>query len=112
MDTTTGMSAPPIGMMSRKPSAKAISAISQNRESEPVDTNPTTSATIRTPSPRFSQCWPGKMIGAPLINACSLAKAMTEPEKVTAPMARPSDISTSDPPWMSPRVPMPKLSGA
>ena len=111
METTTGMSAPPIGMMRRKPSAKAIKAISQNRLSAPLETKATTSTTIRTPSPRLSQCWPGKVIGAPLISAWSLAKAMTEPEKVTAPIARPSDISTSEAPWIWPCVPMPKLSG-
>ena len=64
------------------------------------------------PSARFSQCCPLNRIGAPDIRPSSLAKAMTEPEKVMAPMARPSDISTSELPWMSPAWPMPKLSGA
>ncbi len=37
---------------------------------------------------------------------------MMEPEKVSAPMARPIDISTRLPPWMSPGTPMPKACGA
>ena len=32
---------------------------------------------------------------------------MTEPEKVMAPIATPSDISTRLPAWMLPAVPMP-----
>ena len=35
----------------------------------------------------------GSRIGAPDIRPSSLRKAMIEPVKVTAPMARPSDIS-------------------
>ena len=83
------MSAPPIGMMIRKPSPKASSAISQNSIWLPVATNATISTTSSTPRPRFSLCWPGKVIGAPLISACSLANAISEPEKVMAPIARP-----------------------
>ena len=43
---------------------------------------------------------------------CSFANAMSEPEKVMAPMASPSDISTSDCVWMCPGVPMPNAAGA
>ncbi len=35
----------------------------------------------------------GSMIGAPLMRPESLRKAITEPVKVMAPMATPSDIS-------------------
>ena len=42
----------------------------------------------------FTRCRIGSMIGAPLMLPSSLAKAITEPVKVTAPMATPSDIST------------------
>ena len=51
------------------------------------------------------------MIGAPDIVPCSLAKAMTEPEKVMAPMATPSPISMIDAILMLPATPMPKASG-
>ena len=37
----------------------------------------------------------GSMIGLPDMLPLSLAKAMTEPVKVIAPIATPSDISTS-----------------
>ena len=42
----------------------------------------------------------------------SLRKAITEPVKVMAPMAAPSDISIRLAVWMAPGVPMPKASGA
>ncbi len=106
------MSAPPIGMMIRNPSPNASSAISQNMIWLPVATNTTISTTSSMPSPRFSLCWPGNTIGAPLISACSLANAISEPEKVMAPIARPSDISIRLWVWTLPSVPMPNASGA
>ena len=44
----------------------------------------------------------GSMIGVPLMRPSSFRKAMTEPVKVMAPMATPSDISIRLAPWMSP----------
>jgi hypothetical protein len=52
------------------------------------------------------------MIGAPFMRACSLANAITEPEKVMAPMASPIDISTRLWLWMAPGTPIPNASGA
>ena len=54
----------------------------------------------------------GRMIGAPLMRPESLRNAITEPVKVMAPMATPSDISTRLALWMWPTVPMPKAAGA
>ncbi len=54
----------------------------------------------------------GRMIGAPLIRADSFRNAITEPVKVSAPMATPSDISIRLCAWMWPGVPMSKASGA
>ena len=54
------------------------------------------------PSARFSWCWPGNVIGAPFISACSLANAISEPEKVIAPIASPSDISIRLCVWILP----------
>jgi len=88
------MSAPPIGMISRKPSARARKAINQNSSGSPVTTKIATSSSSNAPSAAFNGCCILKMIGAPLIRPSSLAKAINEPEKVTAPIARPSDIST------------------
>ena len=53
-------------------------------------------ATMATAIRMFSRCRAGRMIGAPLILPFSLAKAITEPVKVTAPIARPSDNSIKD----------------
>ncbi len=54
----------------------------------------------------------GRMIGLPDILPDSFKKAITEPVKVMAPMATPSDISIRLAKAMEPRSPMPKLSGA
>ena len=54
----------------------------------------------------------GRMIGAPLMRADSFRNAITEPVKVSAPMATPSDISTRLGAWMWPGLPMSKASGA
>ena len=113
IDTTTGMSAPPIGRMMRKPRTSASSAIIQNRNWLPcVSTKIRISSASRMARPRLSQCWPLKIKGAPFMIPCSLAKAISEPEKVIAPMPRPKDISTRLCVWIAPRVPMRKASGA
>ena len=44
--------------------------------------------------PRLMMWRPGNMIGLPLMRPDSLRKAMTEPEKVIAPMATPRPNST------------------
>ena len=93
MEITTGMSAPPIGMMIRTPSASETSTISQKVVPDWPLTSRTISSTRRMPSPRFTMCCMGKTTGLPEIRPCSLPKAMMEPVKVIAPMATPSDIS-------------------
>ena len=107
------MSAPPIGMMIRKPRPSDSNAISQNSTWLPPEaTNEITSSSSTIASPRFSQCWPWKVIGAPLISACNFANAIRLPEKVTAPIARPTDISTRLWVWIAPGMPMLNASGA
>jgi hypothetical protein len=54
----------------------------------------------------------GRMIGAPLMRPESFRNAITEPVKVTAPIAVPSDISIRLAVWMWPTLPMPKAAGA
>ena len=54
----------------------------------------------------------GRMIGAPLMRPESFRNAITEPVKVTAPMATPIDISIRLAVWMLPTVPMSKAAGA
>ena len=69
----------------------------------------TTSATPSAPLITW-RC--GNMIGAPDMRPSSLRKAMIEPVKVIAPIARPSDISMMLPGWMMAPSSMPKASGA
>jgi hypothetical protein len=52
------------------------------------------------------------MIGAPLMRPDSFANAITEPVKVSAPIATPSDISIRLAAWIWPGLPMSKASGA
>ena len=112
IEITTGMSAPPIGMIISTPSASATSVISQNTMWLSVITKTTISATSSSPSPALITCRLGSMIGAPDIRPSSLRKAITEPVKVSAPMASPIDISIRLAPWISPGSPMPKAAGA
>ena len=58
------------------------------------------------------RCRLGSRIGLPDMRPSSFRNAITEPVKVMAPMATPSAISNSEPPWMVPTVPMPKACGA
>ena len=104
---TTGMSAPPIGMMIRTPSRKARIAIIQNCAGPCAMHIHTTSAISAMPSSAFSGCCPGKVMGAPLMMPCSLPKAMIEPVNVTAPIAVPMLISTRLPTGICPNVPIP-----
>ena len=93
MDTTTGMSAPPMAMTMCTPKSSAITVITSSgsmpawmscacRNCRPNQ--------MTTSSPaRLSQCRPGSSSGLPPILPDSLPKAMIEPEKVTAPMRMP-----------------------
>jgi len=86
---TTGMSAPPIGMMISTPSANAIAVINANgvHALSAARKNAVPKPIIASPSARFSQCCPGNTTGAEekrrkrLPSPASLPKAMTEPEK-------------------------------
>ena len=106
------MSAPPIGMIISTPSASARSVTIRKSKPPPVSTRRMTKKTSATASAMLIRWRAGRMIGAPLIRADSLRNAITEPVKVSAPMATPSDISTRLCGWMLPAVPMSKASGA
>ena len=88
------MSAPPMAMTMCTPKSSAITVITSSGNMPP----PMLSAcrkmrpnqmTISSPA-RLSQCRPGSSSGLPPILPDSLPKAMTEPEKVTAPMRMPT----------------------
>ncbi len=101
IDTTTGMSAPPIAITMCTPNSSAITVISASGHM-PVATScacrncAPNQITASSPA-RLSQCRAGSSIGLPPILPDSLPKAMTEPENVTAPIRMPRKISTS---WM------------
>ena len=61
--------------------------------SPPLTTRTPIKATTARPMARFIRWRAGRMIGAPLMLPFSLAKAISEPVKVMAPMAMPSDSS-------------------
>ncbi len=65
IDTTTGMSAPPIGMMISTPSTKASASIAKNAAQLPLKVNTSPSARVTSPSTRLSRCWPANTTGAP-----------------------------------------------
>jgi len=73
---------------------------------------------VSAPSTPLSRCWPLKVTGAPwnrrnLYLPESLPKAMTEPEKVMAPMAAPRKSSILLPNGMAtPLAAMPKAQGS
>ncbi len=99
MDTTTGMSAPPMGMMISTPSTKARASMAKKASQRSVAMKASPRPTVARPSARFSRCWPLNTTGAPwnrrnLYLPESLPKAITEPLKVMAPMAAPRNSSS------------------
>ena len=89
----------PIANASRVRRTKAAcDSVAQNHTVMPTRTRPTSA---------FNGCCPGNTTGRPETSPCSLTKATTEPEKVTAPIAEPSDISTRLATARLPVVPMP-----
>ena len=105
METTTGISAPPIGMMMSTPSTKAKASIKKNASQLSVRIKATPSPTVAMPKARLTMCWPLKVTGAPwksrnLYFPESLPKAMTEPLKVIAPIAAPKKSSNRLPTGM------------
>ncbi|MCY1224179.1 hypothetical protein D9M72_363250 [compost metagenome] len=118
MDTTTGMSAPPIGMMISTPSTKAMAVMMTKGVHSCVSMNQMPLASISSASARFSICWPANATGAPwnsrnLYLPDSLPKAMTEPEKVMAPTKVPMNSSKRLPVGMGmPAGATPKACGS
>src|SRR4029453_19404087 len=75
IEITTGMAAPPIGMMMRTPDRNDASVSSQNAAYLSVRTNHTVSSTIASASAMLMTCRIGSMIGAPLMRADSFINA-------------------------------------
>jgi len=113
MDTTTGISAPPIGIISKNPMRNVAANSAQIIQGSvppdfiimPIKTAITRASTI------LMRCLAGNMIGAPLIFPLSFAKAMTEPENVIAPIAAPRPSSSNEPALIRPSDKIPKSPG-
>ena len=95
MDTTTGISAPPMEATKCQPNASAIAVITIRANQLPfaptntnINTNDTNSAA------RLSLCLCGSFKGLLLILPFNLPKATSEPVNVTAPMKMPKNTST------------------
>ena len=108
---TTGMSAPPIGIMIKIPIKKDSARIDQNIASFWSSTIKIIKPKIEMPSIALKKCCPVKVRGAPEITPCSLPKAMIEPVNVMAPIASPSVISIKLAVLIFRKCPIPYASG-
>ena len=101
METTTGMSAEPIAATMCMPNNRAM-AVMISSGVRPAGwgafMNQTMSGTQANTASRFSTWRPGSNSGLLPQIPCNLAKAATEPVKVSAPMTTPAQISNS---WMT-----------
>ena len=88
------MSAPPIGMMISTPSRKASALMTMNGIQPPPRKNQMPKPIIAMAMARLTKCWPGNTTGAPLMRPDSLPNAITDPEKVIAPMNVPRKSSS------------------
>jgi hypothetical protein len=93
MDTTTGMSAPPMAITMWMPNSSEITVMTISGVMPAWMPGASTNSRpnqMTTSSPaRLSQCRAGSSSGLPPILPESLPKAMIEPLKVTAPMRMP-----------------------
>ena len=94
MDTTTGMSAPPMAMTMWTPKARAMTVIRAKGKMPTLISSTLMNHLPKTMAPtssaKFNKCRAGSNTGLPLIFADNLPKAITEPEKVTAPIKMPT----------------------
>ncbi len=95
-EMTTGISAPPIGstMVTPKPRAARVRTIKTGTFPDPVMSQ-MAPPTMRTASTALTTRAPRKTIGALFTQPCSFPAAMSEPEKVTAPMRTSSAVATA-----------------
>ncbi len=94
IDTTTGMSPPPIAATRCRPSSRASTVMIASGQIDGAATNQPISANDATSMPALSRLRPGSVSGFDLIFADSLRYAMIEPVNVTAPMSTPRKTST------------------
>ena len=104
IETTTGMSPPPMASTRCAPSTSAMSVITARKAQpapEPAGAimNPTMRTREPMSAPRLSRLRPGSVSGRPGTRPASLAAARTEPVKVTPPTNTPRKTS---PRWKAP----------
>src|SRR6478609_4284837 len=97
IDTTTGMSPPPIAATRCNPRARAITVMMITGQMLGAVRYQASRAALTISAPRLSQFRPGRVSGEDFIFADSFRYAMIEPVKVTAPMKTPMNTSTR---WM------------
>ena len=105
------MSAPPIGIINKKPIKKEIANKTQNRFEDWVKHKKYVTTIIETSIRALSGCWPLNVIGEPDIIPWSFKNAIIEPENVIAPTTAPTDISIKLPSLIFPGYPRLKASG-
>ena len=93
-EITTGMSAPPIGSTNTTPNRAAtrIAAASSHQLTVAIAAAPR--AIEPTNSSAFPTCWPGYVIGRPLIRSCSFPNAIIEPANEIEPTSAENTVET------------------
>jgi hypothetical protein len=93
MDTTTGMSAPPMAITMCTPKSSAMTVMMMSGVMPAATSfacmNSAPNQITTSSATRLSQWRAGSSSGLPPILPLSLPNAMSEPEKVTAPMRMP-----------------------
>ena len=93
IDTTTGISPPPIDATKCKPSSNAMIVTTTSSQMFGEMQNQTVRAAKATSEPMFRRFLPGRTSGFELIRADNFKNAMIEPVNVTAPMKTPMKTS-------------------
>ncbi len=93
-EITTGMSAPPIGSTNTTPNSAAtrIAAARSQKLTDAIAAAP--SAIEPRKSTAFPICWPGYVIGRPLIRSCSFPNATSEPANEIEPTSAEKTVET------------------
>ena len=92
-EISTGTSAPPMGSTKMTPSTSDSPRMIQTNAMFPVTSARMIITAMATPTSALMTCWPGYVIGRPVISSWSLTKATALPEKDTDPMSTPRSTS-------------------
>ena len=112
IDITTGISAPPIGIIIKTPINNAVNVRAQKIKCDSVKENAIIINTKLMPIRRFIRCCFGNVSGDPDTKPCNFVNATIEPVNVIAPIVTPRPISTRLDVCIFPGLPMPIAAGA